>query len=91
MGRNLHGGGGLTHPVFKHFKLLPELLVAQQGLVQALRLPVEHVTQLLNRPLQVRTFELECLKAHCIIHGHLPGPAQPDPAGLSHSRFPPVY
>jgi len=61
MGRDLHAGGGIAHPVFQQFKLLPELLVMQQSLVQALRLPIEHVAQLLNRPLQVGALELQRL------------------------------
>jgi hypothetical protein len=36
----------------------------------------------------VRTFELERLKAHCIIHGPLPGPARPDPGLIVTQQIP---
>jgi hypothetical protein len=74
MGRDLHPRARLAHPIPKHFKLLPELLVAQYLLIQALRLLVKHVAQLLYRPLKMCTLDLQRLEARCIIHSPAPCP-----------------
>ena len=72
MGRDLRLGCRLAAPAFDQFELLLELLVAQHRLIQPPRLLVKHITQFLYRPLHMRTFEFQRLKARPIIHSPAP-------------------